>query len=138
MRRLRAVCIYASPGLVRHALAGIETALFDVLGKTYRMPLWQMLGGKFRDAVTIYADCHAGEDLESITPLLVPRTPQWAKKADDPAAASIVSLKHHGWDASRPESLDPAAYARHATPRSGTGLSDFEVRHRRSDAVRNR
>ena len=67
MRRLRGVCIYASPGVVRHALSGIETALLDALGKTYRMPVWQMLGGKFRDAVPIYADCHAGEDLQSIS-----------------------------------------------------------------------
>ena len=27
MRRLRGVCIYASPGVVRHALSGIETPL---------------------------------------------------------------------------------------------------------------
>ena len=121
MRRLRAVCIYASPGVVMHALAGIETALFDALGKTYRMPLWQMLGGKFRDAVTIYADCHAGEDLESMTPLLMPRTPQWAKKAGE-AGAAIVSLKHHGWDASKQESLDPAAYARHAARVAAQGF----------------
>jgi L-alanine-DL-glutamate epimerase-like enolase superfamily enzyme len=114
IRRLRGVCVYASPGVVRHALSGIETALLDALGKTYRMPLWQVLGGKFRDAVAIYADCHAGEDLESIGPLLIPRTPHWAKKAGDSPSGAVVSLKHHGWDASRPGSLEAAAYARHA------------------------
>jgi L-alanine-DL-glutamate epimerase-like enolase superfamily enzyme len=114
MRRLRSVCIYTSPGVVRHALSGIETALFDALGKTYRMPVWQMLGGKFRDAVTIYADCHAGEDLQSLSPLLIPRTPRWAKKSDDTPAGGVVSLKHHGWDSSQSQSLDPASYARRA------------------------
>src|SRR4029078_4259800 len=106
MRRLRGVCIYASPGVVRHALSGIETALFDALGKTYGMPVWQMLGGKFRDTVPIYADCHAGEDLQSITPLLIPRTPQWARKPGEGPAAGVVSLKHHGWDASQPRTFD--------------------------------
>ena len=79
LRRLRAMTVYASPGLVWHALAGIETALLDALGKTYRMPVWQMLGGKYRDTVSIYADCHAGDALESMTPLLLPRTPGWMK-----------------------------------------------------------
>jgi L-alanine-DL-glutamate epimerase-like enolase superfamily enzyme len=114
MRRLRGVCLYASPGIVRHALSGIETALFDALGKTYRMPVWQMLGGKFRDAVTIYADCHAGEDLQSMSPLLIPRVPHWARKSDGLPPGAVVSLKHHGWDASQSQSLDPASYGRHA------------------------
>jgi len=35
--------------------------------------VWQILGGKYREHVRIYADCHAGDALESITPLLVPR-----------------------------------------------------------------
>ncbi|MBS1854921.1 MAG: mandelate racemase/muconate lactonizing enzyme family protein [Acidobacteria bacterium] len=129
MRRLRAVCIYSSPGVVRHALAGIETAIFDALGKTFRMPLWQMLGGKFRDEVTIYADCHGGDDLESITPLLVPRTPHWAKKEGEASHASVVSLKHHAWDASRGGTLDPAEYAQHAArvAREGFRILKFDI-----------
>ena len=122
MRRLRGVCIYASPGVVRHALSGIETALFDALGKTYGMPVWQMLGGKFRDTVPIYADCHAGEALESITPLLIPRTPQWARKPGDAPATGVVSLKHHGWDASQPRTFDPSSYARHARHAADQGF----------------
>ncbi|MDE3165706.1 MAG: mandelate racemase/muconate lactonizing enzyme family protein [Acidobacteriota bacterium] len=122
MRRLRGVCIYASPGVVRHALAGIETAIFDALGKTCRMPLWQMLGGKFRDAVAIYADCHGGADLDSITPLLVPRTPRWAQKDGDHTQPGVVSLKHHGWDASRGGTLDPAEYAQHAARAAQDGF----------------
>jgi L-alanine-DL-glutamate epimerase-like enolase superfamily enzyme len=114
LRRLRAMTVYASPGLVWHALAGIETALLDALGKTYRMPVWQMLGGKYRDTVSIYADCHAGDALESMTPLLLPRTPGWMKSDVVTGHKSIVSLKHHGWDASRHDHLTPEAYGRHA------------------------
>ena len=114
LRRLRAMTVYASPGLVWHALAGIETALLDALGKTYRMPIWQMLGGKYRDTVTIYADCHAGDALESMTPLLLPRTPGWMKSEVATGHKSIVSLKHHGWDASKQDHLTPEAYGRRA------------------------
>ncbi len=58
---MRASCVHASPGLVFHAINGIETALLDAIGKRYKLPIWQILGGKYRDHVRIYADCHAGE-----------------------------------------------------------------------------
>jgi L-alanine-DL-glutamate epimerase-like enolase superfamily enzyme len=115
LRRLRASCVHASPGLTMHAIGGIETALLDVIGKRYGMPVWQLLGGKYRDAVKIYADCHAGEALESISPLLVPRTPQWMRKpGEEEDRRSVVSLKHHGWDASKDDHLTPDSYGSQA------------------------
>ena len=75
IRRMKASTIYCAPGIVYHAIGGIETALLDLLGKRYRMPVWQILGGKYRDRVTVYADCHGGEALESISPMLKPRRP---------------------------------------------------------------
>jgi L-alanine-DL-glutamate epimerase-like enolase superfamily enzyme len=114
LRRLRGMTVYAAPGLVWHAIGGIETALLDAIGKTFHMPVWQILGGKYRDTVTIYADCHAGEALESITPLLLPRTPRWMQSGTGAERKSLLSLKHHGWDASKSDRLTPAAYARHA------------------------
>ena len=35
LRRLRAISVYASPGLVFHAINGIECALLDAIGKRY-------------------------------------------------------------------------------------------------------
>lgn len=110
VRRMRSSVVYASPGLVFHAIHGIETALLDAIGKRHRMPIWQILGGKYRDEVTVYADCHAGDALESITPLLVPRDPEWMRREGGEARRSKVSLKHHGWDASGQDHLSPAAY----------------------------
>jgi len=43
------------------AITGIENALYDIMGKTLGVPLYQLLGGKFRDRIRLYADCHAGE-----------------------------------------------------------------------------
>lgn len=115
LRRLRGRSVHMSPGIAMHAINGIECALLDLLGKKYKMPVWQMLGGKYRDRVRVYADCHAGEALESITPLLAPRTPEWMlDKAGGEERKSVVSLKHHGWDASTEERLTPESYARHA------------------------
>jgi len=122
LRRMHASTVYASPGLVFHAINGIETALLDLIGKKYKQPVWQILGGKYRDHVRVYADCHAGEALESITPMLLPRTPAWMGKASDEKRKSVVSLKHHGWDASTQDHLTPESYARRATEMVARGF----------------
>jgi len=46
------------------AITGLETALWDILGKALKAPVYQLLGGKFRDRIRLYADCHAGETYE--------------------------------------------------------------------------
>ena len=38
------------------ALAGVEIALWDIKGKALGVPVWQLLGGKVRDAVPIYVN----------------------------------------------------------------------------------
>ncbi|GGC64423.1 mandelate racemase/muconate lactonizing enzyme family protein [Haloferax sulfurifontis] len=50
-------------GYSQAAVSGIETALWDAVGKLTGLPVYQLLGGKFRDSVAIYCDCHAGEHL---------------------------------------------------------------------------
>jgi gluconate/galactonate dehydratase len=51
-------------GKVVTAASGIEIALWDVAGKLLGVPVYQLLGGKYRDDVRIYCDCHAGEEFE--------------------------------------------------------------------------
>ena len=43
-------------------VCGIEMALMDLSGKAWGVPCWQMLGGKFRDRVRLYADTTARPD----------------------------------------------------------------------------
>jgi L-alanine-DL-glutamate epimerase-like enolase superfamily enzyme len=43
------------------ALTGIDNALYDIVGKALGVPVYKLLGGKFRDKLRLYADCHAGE-----------------------------------------------------------------------------
>ncbi|MBX0297037.1 mandelate racemase/muconate lactonizing enzyme family protein [Haloarcula nitratireducens] len=40
------------------AISGIELALHDVAGKIIEVPAYQLLGGKYRDAIRVYCDCH--------------------------------------------------------------------------------
>jgi L-alanine-DL-glutamate epimerase-like enolase superfamily enzyme len=43
-------------------VCAIETALFDLAGKAYGVPAYQLLGGKFRDKVLCYADTPSSKD----------------------------------------------------------------------------
>lgn len=51
-------------GKVVTAASGIEIALWDAAGKLLNVPVYQLLGGKYRDTVRMYCDCHAGEAYE--------------------------------------------------------------------------
>lgn len=55
--------IGGSTGYAQAAVSGIEIALWDIAGKLLEVPVYQLLGGKFRDTVEVYKDCHAGEPL---------------------------------------------------------------------------
>lgn len=43
------------------ALSGIETALWDILGKSLNVPVWRLLGGKVRDKVRVYTHLGLGD-----------------------------------------------------------------------------
>lgn len=49
-------------------VSGIEIALWDLAGKAFGVPLYQLLGGRFRDKVRLYCDTdvggrHSGHDM---------------------------------------------------------------------------
>jgi gluconate/galactonate dehydratase len=45
-------------GVTVTAISGIEVALHDLAGKLLGVPAYQLLGGKYRDEVRAYCDCH--------------------------------------------------------------------------------
>ncbi len=45
-------------------VCAVEMALWDLAGKAYQVPAYQLLGGKYRDAVRLYADTSMGRDLD--------------------------------------------------------------------------
>ena len=66
------------------AITGIENALYDITGKALGVPVYKLLGGKFRDRICLYADCHAGEE----------NTPQaYAEKALEAIAEGYSAVK---------------------------------------------
>lgn len=59
---------FGGPSRQGGGVSGIEIALWDLAGKAYGVPLYQLLGGKFRDAVRVYCDTdvegkHTGHDM---------------------------------------------------------------------------
>ncbi|MGD0921302.1 MAG: mandelate racemase/muconate lactonizing enzyme family protein [Terriglobia bacterium] len=43
-------------------VSGVEMALWDLAGKAYGVPVYQMLGGRFRERIRIYADTDESHD----------------------------------------------------------------------------
>jgi L-alanine-DL-glutamate epimerase-like enolase superfamily enzyme len=43
-------------------VCAVEMALWDLAGKAYNVPVYQMLGGKFRDRIRCYADTNESHD----------------------------------------------------------------------------
>ena len=71
-------------GAVMSAISGIEMALWDIAGQAVGVPIWQLLGGRFRDKVRVYNDCHAGKD----------ETPAaYAAKAKEVEARGFTAIK---------------------------------------------
>jgi gluconate/galactonate dehydratase len=101
-------------GYAHNAISGMEAALWDLVGKHFRVPIWQLFGGQFNSRIRIYADCHAGEGLESYGPALLPRQPAWFR--------SEQSRKKQ--TAQQSEPLSPAAFAARARQAVAKGF-DF-------------
>lgn len=46
----------AQSGMYVAVLSAVETALWDLAGKALNLPVYQLLGGKFRDKIRVYCD----------------------------------------------------------------------------------
>lgn len=57
-------------------VSGIEMALWDLAGKVYNVPIYQMLGGKFRDRVRVYCDTPMMRDPKVFTERMKERKAQ--------------------------------------------------------------
>lgn len=64
----RRVKQFGGPARQGGGVCGVEVALWDLAGKAYGVPVYQMLGGKYRDRIRIYCDTdvegkHTGKDM---------------------------------------------------------------------------
>jgi galactonate dehydratase len=55
---------YRGGPVLTSALSGLEQAMWDILGKSLGVPVWQLLGGRVRDRIRVYGHV-GGEDCEA-------------------------------------------------------------------------
>ena len=55
-------------------VCAVEMALWDIVGKAYNVPAWQLLGGRYRDKIRIYADTPEANSPEEQRKLIKYRT----------------------------------------------------------------
>src|SRR5215470_4903796 len=73
---------FGAPARQAGGVCGVEMALWDLAGKAYGVPAFQMLGGKFRDYIRLYGD----------TPE-VDEPAAFAKKMQERLATGLTFLK---------------------------------------------
>jgi L-alanine-DL-glutamate epimerase-like enolase superfamily enzyme len=78
------------------AISGIEIALWDLLGRALDVPISTLFGGRFRDRIRIYADCHAGA---------TPDPADYATRAREVAGAGFSAIKFD-LDTPNPHTID--------------------------------
>jgi len=61
-RLFRKIKQFGGPARQAGGVCAVEMALWDIAGKIYGVPVYQMLGGKFRDRIRIYADTTESRD----------------------------------------------------------------------------
>ncbi len=76
----------SSGGTMLGAIGGVETALWDIAGKALGVPVYRLLGGKYRDRIRLYADVGRGKDMVD--------TPEaWAERAREGVADGYQAIK---------------------------------------------
>jgi gluconate/galactonate dehydratase len=103
-------------GVTVTAISGIEIALHDLAGKILDVPAYQLLGGKYRDTVRVYCDCHAGDESEP----------------ESCAAEAERVVEELGYDALK---FDLDVPSGHEKDRANRHLCEAEIEHK-ADIVR--
>ncbi|TVY06543.1 galactonate dehydratase [Paenibacillus cremeus] len=57
---------YRGGPILVSAISGIEQALWDIKGKRYGLPVYEMLGGACRNKIRMYAHCHGDTVADSV------------------------------------------------------------------------
>lgn len=104
-------------GTVAAAISGIECALWDLAGKILRVPVYVLLGGKFRDKLLVYHDTGS------------PQTPDpkaWVEEAERSLAYGFKAMKFDlDWE-SRGQALAGKTY-RYRGEIWNRGISSVEM-----------
>jgi len=86
----------STAGTVVAAISGIELALWDIVGQALNTPIYNLLGGRYRDKIRVYADCGHGSQ---------PTPSAWAERAHRAVELGFTAIK---FDI---DNVDPATFA---------------------------
>ncbi len=128
----------AQSGMFVAVLSAIETALWDLAGKALGMPVYQLLGGKFRDRIRVYLDT-------ALYQAKLPTPDQFAAAATRAVADGYTAIKFdldqgadpnkydaHNWTASPAEiqrMVDQLSAARQAVGPNVDICGDMHARY---------
>jgi L-alanine-DL-glutamate epimerase-like enolase superfamily enzyme len=71
-------------GALVAAISGVELALWDLKGQALGTPIYNLLGGRYRKRIRVYADCGHGAE---------PTPVSWAEKAKQVVAKGFTAIK---------------------------------------------
>jgi galactonate dehydratase len=97
----------AQSGMFVAVLTAVESALWDLAGKALGLPVYQLLGGKFRDKIRVYCDT-------AIYRNGAPRPQDFADEAKDAVTRGFTAVKFDVDEAKDPNKYD--AYNWTASP----------------------
>ncbi len=86
-------------GMYVAVLTAIETALWDIAGKALGLPVYQLLGGKFRDSVRVYMDTALYQNR-------LPKPEDFAKAAREAVDMGFTAVKFDLDQANDPNKYD--------------------------------
>lgn len=93
-------------GMLIEAIAGVDIALWDILGKAANMPLWMLLGGQGRTSIPVYAasinwveDAEADAELDAYLDAGFPRIKIKTGKQVKESCHRIERLRKRAGDA---------------------------------------
>ena len=89
-----------------------------MLGQSLGVPIYRLLGGKFRNTVRVYADCHGGEALECLDEVLRTRPASWT-----PTAIGTHVAKDYFGEASAEPFSSPDDSRRRALTKKAQGFT---------------
>jgi L-alanine-DL-glutamate epimerase-like enolase superfamily enzyme len=99
-------------------VCAVEMALWDIVGKFYGVPAWQLLGGKFRDRIRVYADTDMSPDPAVTAQRLMERIRQ-----------GFTFLKMDFFKVNRKEGVMETLYGRQALPPGFTLQDVINTQH---------
>jgi L-alanine-DL-glutamate epimerase-like enolase superfamily enzyme len=112
-------------------VCAVEMALWDIVGKAYGVPAWQLLGGRYRSSIRLYADTPSGrnreEQIERVKYRIMDQGYTWLKM--DLSINSIRDIpgalvNHEFWDGGQYDLRDYMGYGNTKHPFTQIQITD--------------